>query len=355
MPLANNMLALVFRVDANPQMGLGHLLRCQALAQAFAAEYPQVLIHFVIRNMTLSACQSRSDWLGEIHLLADDLPWQDEVLWLARFCQQNHIEALILDGYQFTQAFRQKLSSIDVLHVLFDDNNNSGSCHCDVLINGASNAASLDYAKSAPGASLLLGEKFRILRPEFSKPAYRLPWDKREHLGIVMGGSDPLNLTIPILQAIELSQYRPKILLATGGAYLYDEALNRFLSTTALTIEHRRNCQNMAEVFGQAKLVISAAGGSQFELLACLTPAILVIVADNQRNATQQAVQQKWCDMLDFSEQANMPELIRLFASLWTSPKRLTAMHGATIPLADTQGTSRVVNNIMQQIMAEAG
>jgi len=170
-----------------------------------------------------------------------------------------------------------------------------------------------------------------------------------------MGGSDPLNLTIPILQAIELSQYRPKILLATGGAYLYDEALNRFLSTTALTIEHRRNCQNMAEVFGQAKLVISAAGGSQFELLACLTPAILVIVADNQRNATQQAVQQKWCDMLDFSEQANMPELIRLFASLWTSPKRLTAMHGATIPLADTQGTSRVVNNIMQQIMAEAG
>jgi UDP-2,4-diacetamido-2,4,6-trideoxy-beta-L-altropyranose hydrolase len=350
MPLAESMLALVFRVDANAQMGLGHLLRCQALAQAFVAQHSRVKIHFVIRQASLFACQSRADWCGEVHVLADELSWQDEALWLARFCQQNHIQALVLDGYHFTQAFRQQLATIPVLHVLFDDNNDSGACHCDVLINGASNAASLGYEKSAPGASLLLGDKFRILRPEFSKPAYRLPWHKREQLAIVMGGSDPLNLSIAILQALESSQYRPNIILATGGAYPFDEALKRFLNTTTLDIEHRRNCQNMAEVFGQSKLVISAAGGSQFELLACHTPAILVIVADNQTNATQQAVQQKWCAMLDFSDKQSMPALLTLFASLWASPGRLTAMHKAAIPLADTQGAARVVKGIMQKL-----
>ena len=49
-------------------------------------------------------------------------------------------------------------------------------------------------------------------------------------------------------------------------------------------------------------LTVSAAGSSQFELACAGSPAILLVVADNQLDASLQAVQQGWCDVIDMRE-----------------------------------------------------
>ena len=341
---------VVFRVDASTSMGLGHLLRCLALAQAFKLHQADTEISFVMLSTTVPFAKSRLDWSGNIVCLPDQIAQQAEPDWLQTYCQQQQVSALIVDGYQFDTNYRRALAAIDCVHVLFDDNNNSGPLYSDLVINPASKAHELDYAHTAKDAVLCLGETYRILRAEFSQITLRRPWLARTSLVLVMGGSDPQNLSLRILIALEQVGFNQPITLATGGAYAFLGELRAFLANTALQVEHLQNCQQIAQLFGQAKLVVSAAGGSQFELLACHTPALLLVVADNQRMATQAAVQQGWCQAIDYLAEPDIDKIAQQIVELWQDSGLLENMHRQATQFADTGGAKRVVEHIRQLV-----
>ncbi|MDP5029278.1 MAG: UDP-2,4-diacetamido-2,4,6-trideoxy-beta-L-altropyranose hydrolase [Paraglaciecola sp.] len=340
-------LGIVFRVDATVTMGMGHLLRCLALAQGLVKQDPTVSITFVLRAESVSLAQSRQDWVGHIVILPRELSQAQEPQWLASYCQTHNIQVIILDGYQFQVDYRQALARIPVQNVVFDDNNDSGPLAADLVINGASNAASLGYEDTAPDAILCVGNDYRILREEFVEGRYRLPWAQRNAVVLVMGGSDADNLTLQILQGLEQCAFKPCVTVVTGGAYAHLAKLRQFLQHSQLTSLHLDNCQQMAALFGQAKLVVSAAGGTQFELLACDCPALLLVVADNQANAAAQAVTQGWCQLVDVRGQANIHEVVAAIEHLCAQPDMLRTMHEKATCLADTQGTARVAKQML--------
>ena len=347
--------AILFRVDASAQMGMGHLMRCLALAQAMRLAFPQLAIYFALSTGSVPYAQSREDWLGELILVPEQLALADEPLWLAQVCAQNTIGMFILDGYQFDQDYCQQLHPLPCMKVVFDDNNNSGLLFADAVINGASNAAHLDYQVSAPGALLCVGEQYRILREEFAADSARLPWAERHSLSIVMGGSDPLNLSLSIMQALQQSGFADNIILVTGAAYQHLSSLQQFLQHSQLRVSHRHNCQHMADVFSQSRLVVSAAGGSQFELAACYCPALLLVVADNQRNATAQAITQGWCQSLDMLQGANATSIVEKLTQLWASQEALEHMHEAAKQHGDWQGAERVVRQLALRYKEQFG
>ena len=340
---------LVFRVDGDAKMGTGHVMRCLALAQALAKN--DIKAHFVISASTQSICQGRQDWSGEVIVLPTNIAIGDEAKWLAKLCQDLQADALVLDGYQFDANYRKSVRELTPCLVLFDDNNDSGELHGDVIINGAENAAELGYELSATDAVLCLGAPYRVLRQEFVDLTTPM-WVERQALGIMMGGSDPLNLTIPLLAALQAQSQQGQlapIRLLTGPAYPFASQLKAFLSQTSLSIEHHANCQQVAEVFVQCRLVISAAGSSQFELLACQTPAILLVVANNQLNATVQAKAQGWCLMYDARDKLDFPSLADEILALYQNEQALEQMYQLSGQYKDTGGAQRVVEAIVQR------
>lgn len=345
---------LLFRVDANATMGMGHLLRCLALAQALVKKSEQeqtsLKIVFVVKADTVSLCKQRQDWCGELLVLPEHLPQADEPAYLAAYCKRQQVAALVLDGYQFATQYRQSLSEIAVKHIIFDDNNDSGPLFADLVINGASNAEQLAYAVSAPQAVLCVGSAYRLLRQEFNHPDYKLEWYLRSKLTLVMGGSDPRNFSIKILRQLEQQGFRAKITLATGGAYAHVDELKQFLSQSALHVEHLQNCQTMAELFGQSLLVVSAAGGSQFELQAMYSPALLLVIADNQRNATLQAAKQAWCEAINCITEDNIELICERLTDLWSKHQQLELMHDNCKSLPQHDGASKVADCILQLI-----
>lgn len=345
---------ILFRVDANATMGMGHLLRCLALVQALekllaATQHPIKLV-FVVKADTLPLCRARLDWCGDILVLPEHIQQADEPAYLAQYCERQDVAALVLDGYQFDREYRQALSQIAVKHIVFDDNNDSGSLCADLVINGASNAQQLGYETTAPLAQLCVGSTYRLLREEFTHAELRLPWYLRSKLTLVMGGSDPRNFSLKILQQLEQQHFRAKITLATGGAYTHVDELKQFLTQSSLNVEHLQNCQTMAELFGQSLLVVSAAGGSQFELQAMHTPALLLVVADNQRNATAQAAKLGWCEALDCENHDNITLICQRLTDLWSTQQQLKLMHENCQSLAQHDGASKVADRVLQLI-----
>lgn len=340
---------VLFRTDASPSMGVGHLMRCLALAQSLVAAKHSV--SFAILEASLPYCLSRQDWVGEIQIVPADLNIEHETRYLEELAQEQLYDCLVLDGYQFSPAYRHALSKSDLVLVCFDDTNQTGKLPVDMVINGAANAADLGYENTASNALLCLGEEFRILRQEFLTNEVlqkKVEWQSRHRLTLVMGGSDPLDITCKILVELQSRECRYPITIITGAAYPWSNELTLLIQQSHLQVELVENCQAMADLFLQSRLVVSAAGGTQFELLACATPAILLVVADNQVNATQQAITQTWCDSVDcraleVNQKAVMTSVIDKIDNLFQDEAKLQNMHQRALTLQRAEGASRVV------------
>jgi UDP-2,4-diacetamido-2,4,6-trideoxy-beta-L-altropyranose hydrolase len=270
-----------------------------------------------------------------------DIDISTEPEWLAKRCTDLCADWLVLDGYQFDQDYRQLLQCHAFNLAVFDDINNSGALYADMVINGALNATSHHYHLTAPKALLAIGSSYQVLRQEFLQLTNR-QWSDRNSLTLMFGGSDPKGLTSKALQSMDNANASMPIIVITGAAYNGVSDLTNFIKNSLLDITHLHDCQNMAAVLLNTKLALSAAGGSQFELLACATPSILVVVAENQALASQDTATQGWCQVVN-SDATSIDEWVTQGLSLWQQPERLLGMHQKALLYAVVDGARNIV------------
>ncbi len=362
---------VLFRVDASASIGLGHLMRCLALAQEFAAR--EITSTFITNSDAIRALQSRLDWTGDVIECRPNLSVEEEIGLFTRICNKDKIKLAVIDGYHFSQEYRTQLKAQGVTVICFDDSNSDNhappALAADIIVNGAAKATRVNYAKYNPDSTLCVGDKYRVLRKEFSNLT-PVPMNERTKLTISMGGSDPLDFSRALLETLEHRKVAEQITLITGAAYPHLDWLQRFKQSTQLDLIHLHDCQTIADVFSQSRWVISAAGGSQFELQSCGTPCELLVVADNQIGATEAAVQQGWCQMLNCiksnddkangdnanddaaHDEANKKSIaekaIQRMTDALDEPKRLEAMHKKALQTADSQGAERLVDKVLE-------
>ncbi|TDF39439.1 UDP-2,4-diacetamido-2,4,6-trideoxy-beta-L-altropyranose hydrolase [Alteromonadaceae bacterium M269] len=338
------MKSVLFRVDASQQVGLGHLMRCLALAQHLTQQKIQVT--FAVKSSSVEFCRSRTDWVGELYIIPEDTNIS-EPDYLKSYANDNNFDWIVLDGYQFTSSYRKTLSQSCAKLAVFDDKNDTGELYADLVINGANNATFVGYNQTAKSAKLCLGERFRILRTEFTN-IKESSWEYRDKLTVSFGGSDPYELTIPFLKALNAlnqqqeTQVPLRVSVLTGAAYENVDKLRDLLATLSFDVVHVHDSQKVSTLFAQSRLVISAAGGTQFELLACDTPSLLVIVADNQKLATKDAEVQGWCRIFDH-QRTTSQVLANETLVLWNDSSLLQEMHKQACAHKNVDGALNVI------------
>ena len=311
---------LIFRVEGNQQTGLGHLMRCFALAQA--AQQAQIAYTFVCSELTQGFLQSRHQWQGNTALIPNDASVDDEIELIRNLAVEKQVENstnthsvfLILDGYQFDHDYQTRLKQVGLSFAYFDDINPflaNGQQHlADIIINGAPSAKELAYQQNAPKSRLLLGEAYQALRMEFLDLPI-VPISERHSVLISFGGADAQNHSMHLLAAMSALHIDIPVRLITGAAYADASRLDSCIKqgridsheqTIEITmpVQHVHDAQDMADMMLHSKIAVCAAGGSQFELLHCYTPSFLVVVADNQYPATMKASEQGWCQAIDW-------------------------------------------------------
>ncbi len=277
---------LIIRADANTTIGTGHLMRCLALAQAWQDKGGEATFITACDSKTL--CQRveqegfRLIKLQRAH--PDPGDWEETL----KVIINNDTSWVVLDGYHFDPGYQKKIKEIGCHLLVIDDMAHLNHYYADIILNQNIYAESKTYP-CEPDTKLLLGSKYVLLRREF------WPWhewereipDVARRILVTMGGSDPGNATLKVLQALDLINLEDlEVMAVVGAANPNYEQLIKFTKQSKNRVIIKRNPDDMPELMSWADLAISAGGSTCWEMAFMGLPVIIVTLASNQLKNT---------------------------------------------------------------------
>jgi len=281
---------IAFRVDASPQIGIGHLMRCLTLAEVLKKEGHE--IHFISARLAVD-----SSWLHqykvsilpkennqEIHYsdLAQEI---DAKKTIDTLC--GDIDYLIVDNYDLDIVWHRILRRYTNKIMVIDDLADK-EFDCDLLLNQNLGSCASDYQGRVPDScKLLLGCDYALLREEFLCLRKRA-LEKREstqqikNILVCMGGSDKSNATYKVLQQIN-NDYNTVVVL--GEASIHKQMIKKFSSGRNISVVI--NANNMSELILNADLAIGAGGSTSWERCCLGLPTLVYVLSENQRSVAE--------------------------------------------------------------------
>ncbi len=344
-PIAGAPRALV-RADAGPAIGLGHVMRCLAVAEAL------IDAGWCCRFAALALPVGLADRLAEAGLALTAPPaapvaagCSGDLAWTVAAHRRDRARLVLLDSYALGSAWRAGLAGTGVWVATFDDMAETRPLHADIVINPAPTAPGLAYPRIAPGATALLGPAYLPIRRGLRGIAPP-PLAARRSLLVLFGGSDPRGLTGPCLTALARrfagTADRPRLVGVIGAAN--PEPPSAIAGATLLV-----DPPDLGVLFAEAGLAVSAAGGTLAELAVAGVPTLRVIVADNQIAAAAPAGAGRPAviDARDRPATAVAAEVADRAAGLWADP---TARAGLAADRPDGAGAVRIAAALAARI-----
>lgn len=281
-----NSASLLIRADASVVMGTGHVMRCLALAQAWRDAGGRV--SFAMAEST-SAIQSRlAAESCEVLPVAGKAGTPVDVTQTLTLARQHQAEWVVVDGYQFGADYQRGLKSAGCRILFLDDYGHAENYSADIVLNQNLSASESLYRNREPYTRLLLGPRYALLRREFRDRRVREPQPQGNHVLVIMGGSDPENLTARVIEALALVKGdNVEATVVVGGSNPHLPDL-RSLGERSLTEHSPRkitvhsDVSNVPELMSKANVAVSAAGSTVWELCRMALPALLIDVAPNQ-------------------------------------------------------------------------
>lgn len=260
------------RTEASARVGLGHFMRCYAIAEEARTQGHEVV--FLINDMAEAAMQRLIN-LGIRWRTLDTMVGSPEDVQAMRAVIPLG-EVILCDSYAIGPDLYDNLYA-DYIVVAMDDMAVVRPLKVHLLINAAPSAHTRPYDEIAPEAVKCLGPAYAQIRQEFRR---RYPAPRERHISVMFGGSDPFGFTALCAETLA-DMGAAEVRLIAGPAHTRVDELRRLCA-------ERPECKlylspdNVAEVLAGASLVVTAAGGSLNEIAAMRLCALGLVVADNQ-------------------------------------------------------------------------
>lgn len=262
---------VLIRTDASTEIGSGHVMRCLTIAEKLRSRNCDVFFFMTrLPGNLIAYVQSRGFKVID-HFQSVDL--------------------CIIDHYQVDVRWEQMIRPFVRKIVVIDDLANRRH-DCDLLIdpNVVSNYETR-YDSIVPKTCIkLLGPKNLIMREEFIQERQQQRWRDGtvERLLIFMGGTDPTNETIKVLQALRMVNNKfSHVDVVVGNGNLNGGKIREICHANGYYFHQQINY--MASLMKQADFSIGAGGSTTWERCYVGLPSSSTIVAGNQISATETA------------------------------------------------------------------
>lgn len=342
---------ILIRADANTRMGTGHLMRCLALAQGWQTQGGEALF--------ITACDSAGllqrlsaegfDTVILNHAHPDPGDWAVTTQVLAAYPDAW----VVLDGYHFDPPYQHSIKNAGHRLLVIDDMAQLDHYYADVVLNQNIHAAQLTYT-GEPDTRLLLGTRYALLRREF------WPWrrERREipnvarRILVTLGGSDPDNVTLKVIQALrKLDVGELDVIVVAGASNPHQQELERAIRDLPFAIHLKKNITDMPPLIAWADVAVSAAGSTCWELALMGTPALLLVVAENQRPLAESLAALGVNFSLEIAAALTPDELTNTLRRIIVDTAARTTMIQRGQKLVDGYGVARVVQLLQGKII----
>ena len=336
---------LLIRADASVATGSGHVMRCLALAQAWqdaggtavaamAEATPAIeerLCREAIEVTRLEAIPGAEDDAAHTAQLARDL----QTAWV------------VIDGYRFDSAYQAAIKSCGLHVLLIDDDLQADHHSADLVLNQNAHASESRYGRRASYTRLLLGPRYAMLRREFdSWRNWRRQIPAAGHrILITMGGSDPDNFTLRVLEALPMVVGESlEIVVVIGGSNPHEAALEKAAAglNTRYTVRLVKNALNMPELMAWGDAAVSGAGTTCWEMCLLGLPALVVDLAKNQVPVAQRLDELGVAGHIGSSRDCSSAKIASKLTELLASSETRSRMCSRGRELVDGRGASRV-------------
>src|SRR5215472_2343913 len=277
------MRTLSVRADAGVAMGTGHVMRCLALAQAWQDEGGDVLFAMAQRQSAIEA-RLLSEGVRVVAVEAEAGTSQDVAETIGLACQHG-AHWVVVDGYQFDAKYQAEVKRAGLKVLFVDDSGHARDYSADIVLNQNAHASCEIYASRHAHTRLLLGPRYALLRREFrgQRDLHGKITEQARRVLVTMGGSDPENLTLRAIEALELINVdRLEAVVVVGGSNLHASSLRAAVAKSHKNIRLLTDVSNMSESMKWAEVAVSAAGSTRWEMCFFGLPAVLIDFAPNQ-------------------------------------------------------------------------
>ncbi|HLX60806.1 MAG TPA: UDP-2,4-diacetamido-2,4,6-trideoxy-beta-L-altropyranose hydrolase [Planctomycetota bacterium] len=336
---------LLFRCDASKDIGSGHAMRCLALAQEAAAQGARV--EFAMRDSSpgiLARIRQEGFDVRRIHV---EIGREADAWETVKMARAENVDWIVIDGYRFDSGYQRCLVDASDSRVLaFDDYGQSDFYSAHLVLNQNLGADEGLYALRAPHTRLLLGASYALLRREFQR--WR-DWQRDfasvgNRVLISFGGSDPQNVTLDVLRALEAPEAGALELdVVAGTANTHLDALEKACRNSRHKAALNVNASDMDERMARASAAITAGGSTCWELCFMQLPALVFVLAQNQDVAGGKLRNSGAAVVLGQPAPDAMLRLPRALRELLNDARKRSNMASAGRRLVDGLGAQRVM------------
>jgi len=336
---------ILFRADALPELGGGHIMRCLSLANALSAHGAKIAFACAPGSADLVPALARSGFPVLDAAGTADIPEMPD--W------DTGPDAIFVDLYTSKIADEQALRRIAPVIAVIEDLPDRHH-DCDLLVDQGFDRDESDYRKRVlPHTALMLGPDMVPLRPDFALKrettlARRQKTNRPNNLLIAMGLTDIDGISAKMARASRSALPDANITVIIGPSAASRAALQSMAQNDAL-LEVLIDVDDMALKMATADLAIGAGGGTALERCVLGLPSIIIILADNQRPA---ALAMQACGAAIARE--NGPnieqEIAATLHAIDGEQLRQTSRQAAA--LCDGRGAERVAMTLLQLVAA---
>ncbi len=333
---------IIFRTDGSRTIGVGHVYRCLALAEALRSRGCNACFAVTV---TPPAIQDLIRQHGhQVEVFAGGASELTQLDALAERCATRW---LCVDTYAAGAAYFRDLQAAGWRTVCIDDFAGF-AITAKLVINHNAYAADLRYDVPA-GTRLLLGPRYALLRRQFRETRAAAPAPAATpYLLVLIGGSDPHHWSLRLAHSL-LAAVPVNILVVAGPATAGLPELQQLAQVHA-RLHVRSQPPDLPALMAGASLAISGAGVTTYELACLGVPSLLLIVADNQRQNAAALGRLGIAQVLGWHADWQADAIAARAAALLDNGSERQAMAARGRRLVDGAGAERVAEEIVHEI-----
>ena len=281
---------VLVRVDGSDRIGMGHVMRCLALAEGLRREggrpvfvtksdEPRVMDVLRGNGFDVESVPAEVDFEREARIVSDAASRYASGVFVTDLSHAGTMDAI--------PAFGRYLRQLKAagLFVVMLDGGTPLDCVClqeevdaDVIVMPYFGAQEKDYQRRV-GQQFLLGPAYFLFREELLKAAAG-PKDikeKVENVLVNMGG-DSYNLTLRVARALKSMnrELNVRVLLGSACPALREQDIRQVLSGKGTRYEIIRTGDHVAELMHWADLAVISSGLTKYETAFIGTPSLVI-------------------------------------------------------------------------------